>query len=42
MIMMMVEAMTMIKCSKLEKKERERQNGLNADVYLIGPFYFGD
>ena len=24
----------------LEKEEREKQNGLKAKVYLIGPFYF--
>jgi hypothetical protein len=27
MIMMMVETMVMIKCSKLEKEEREKQKG---------------
>ena len=42
MIMMMVEAMVMIKCSKLEKEEREKQHGLKAKVYLIGPFCFGN
>jgi len=42
MIMMMVEAMVMIKCSKLGKEEREKPNGLKAKVYLIGPFCFGD
>ena len=25
---------------QLEKEEREKQNGLKAKVYLIGPFYF--
>ena len=42
MIMMMVEAMEMIKCSKVGKEEREKQNGLKAKVYWIGPFCFGD
>ena len=42
MIMMMVEAMVMIKCSKLGKEEREKQNGLKTKVNLIGPFCFGD
>ena len=42
MIMMMVEAMVMIKCSKFGKEEREIQNSLNAKVYLIGPFCLGD
>ena len=32
----------MIKCLKLGKEERERQNGLKAKVYLIGLFCFGD
>ena len=26
----------------LGKEEREKQNGLKAKVYLIGPFCFGD
>ena len=42
MIMMMVEAMVIIKCLKLGKEEREKQNRLKAKVYLIGPFCFGD
>ena len=40
MIMMMVEAMVMIKCLKLGKEEREKQNRLKANVYPIGPFCF--
>jgi hypothetical protein len=42
MMIMMVKAMVMIKCSKLRKEEREKKNGLKAKVYLIGPFCFGD
>jgi hypothetical protein len=42
MIMMMVEAMVMIKCSKLGKKEREKQNRLKAKIHLVGSFCFGD
>ena len=42
MIMMMVEAMVMIKCSKLRKEEREKTKMLKAKVYLIiGAFCFG-
>jgi hypothetical protein len=40
MIMMMVEAMVMIKCSGLEKK-KEKNKKLKAEVYLIGAFGFG-
>ena len=32
----------MIKCLRLGKEEREKQNGLKAKVYLIGPFCFAD
>ena len=42
MIMMMVEAMVMIKCSKPGKEEREKQDGLKAKVKVIGLFCFGD
>ena len=35
MIMMMMEAMVMIKCSGLEKK-KEKNKKLKAKVYLIG------
>ena len=41
-IMMMVEAMVMIKCSNLEKKKEKNKNGLKAKVISIGPFCFGD
>ena len=41
-VMMVVMAMVMIKCSKLGKEEREKQNRHKAKVYLIGPFCFGD
>jgi hypothetical protein len=37
--MLMVMAMVMIKCPNLEKK-KEKQNGLKANVYLIGSFHF--
>jgi hypothetical protein len=39
-MMMMVMAMVMIKCSKLGKEKREKQNRLKTKVYLIGPFCF--
>jgi hypothetical protein len=41
-IMMMVEAMVMIKVLGLGKEEREKQNGFKAKVISIGPFCFGD
>ena len=40
MIKMMVEAMVMIKCSKLGKEEKKTER-LKAKVYLIGAFCFG-
>ena len=42
MIMMMVEAMVMIKELGLGKEQREKQNELKAKVKSIGPFCFGD
>jgi hypothetical protein len=30
----------MIKCFTFGKEEREKQNGLKAKVYVIGPFLF--
>ena len=39
-IMMMVEAMVMIKCSNLEKKKEKNKNGLKAKVKLVGAFLF--
>ena len=38
MIMMMMEAMVMIKCSGLEKK-KEKNKRLKAKVYLIGAIF---
>jgi hypothetical protein len=39
-MMIVVIAMVMIKCSGLEKKEEKK--GLKAKVISIGPFCFGD
>ena len=41
-IMMMVEAMVMIKCPKGWKKKKEKNKELKAKVYLIGALCFGD
>jgi hypothetical protein len=40
MVMVEVMAKMKIKCSKLGKEEREKQNGLKAKLYLIEPFCF--
>ena len=42
MIKMVVEAMVMIKCFRLGKEERGKQNELKEKVKFIGPFCFGD
>ena len=40
MVMVKVMAKRWIKCSTFGKEEREKQNGLKANVYLKGPFCF--